>query len=377
MVPGEPSCWNRFPSGGGSDGAEGDVRLMTKRRLCIILLCIGLPVAAILSVLRWLNRDLYTVTVLPRFEMRVVVPCSINDRGQIVGFSHGRFCLWEQGADWRALGRASDHGLYINNAGQIAGTLDDPNGRGRAFLWDPAAGVRFIGTLGGADSQARAINNLGQIVGVSETSSGLDQAFFWDKTAGMRDLGLHDASAINDAGQVIVFSYGRALLVEAGRADNQGTEIPPVGKNYMSPVYGINNRGYVCSEDVNPARQRTYIFTWRRDGSIAWLFPRGDRTIYSAAFNDANQVAVSEAVPYPGWLARLTRRYLGPSRRSFVWTPQRGRVFLDRYVCEQSGDYFNVIDLNNKGCIIGTIHRDTGSIRDVVLLEPIPGRWGK
>jgi hypothetical protein len=92
------------------------------------------------------------------------------------------------------------------------------------------------------------------------------------------------------------------------------------------------------------------------------------------ALNDANQVVASDEVP-PGWLHRLTGRSFRHSRESFLWTRARGRVFLDGYVLDREGEYFHAIDLNNRGCIIGTVNWKTGEVRRAVLLEPIPERW--
>jgi hypothetical protein len=95
-----------------------------------------------------------------------------------------------------------------------------------------------------------------------------------------------------------------------------------------------------------------------------------------AALNDANEVAVCKEV-HTGWLERLTRRRFGPYKESFVWTREKGRVFLDGYVLDKRGEYLNITDTNNRGCIIGTVDWRTGGTRRAVLLEPIPKRWGK
>jgi probable HAF family extracellular repeat protein len=67
-----------------------------------------------------------------------------------------------------------------------------------------------LGALGGfAGSEAWAINNLDQVVGFSCTAAGEGHAFLWDPATGMRDLGsLGGAGSaaydINDAGQGVV-----------------------------------------------------------------------------------------------------------------------------------------------------------------------------
>jgi len=305
------------------------------------------------------------------------MPCSINDRGQVVGSCQGRFYLWERGKDWRELRGVSGRALHINNAGQIAGTIDDPNGARQAFLWDSVGGSRLLGTLGLANSEARALNNLGQVVGMSVTSSREQHAFIWDKTSGMRDLGPDYASTINDSGQVIVLSNGRYFLVETSRTGVAPTEIPTSKSYYGYRICCINNNGYVLSEALNPNKGRDCAFIWRPDRGIEWLFPLRGLKSHTAAFNDANQVAVSESVLNLDWFRRLKTRDLGAYRHSFLWTRQRGRVFLDKYVRDRGSDYFTITGLNSNGCIVGTVYRDAGSVFRAVLLEPIPERWGK
>ncbi len=123
---------------------------------------------------------------------------------------------------------------------------------------------------------------------------------------------------------------------------------------------------------------------------MEWLFPLDDPMpsgialnwgnaigmAHVAAMNDANQIAVC-GVAHSGRLERLTKRHFGPYLESFVWTRERGRVFLDGYVLDQRGEFFHIADLNNHGCIIGTVNWKTGDIRRAVLLEPIRERWGR
>jgi probable HAF family extracellular repeat protein len=113
----------------------------------------------------------------------------------------------------------------INDRGQVAGALNNPDGTYHASLWTPTSpngteGVMTdLGTLPGyTNSSATAINDRGQMVGESNNhdstgNGGVSHAFLYSGGV-MTDLGTLPgytggsfASAINDSGQVIGNSY--------------------------------------------------------------------------------------------------------------------------------------------------------------------------
>jgi probable HAF family extracellular repeat protein len=57
----------------------------------------------------------------------------------------------------------------INARGQMTGSYGTADGSQHAFLWDPVAGLRDLGTLGGSTSRGEAINANGQVTGYSAT----------------------------------------------------------------------------------------------------------------------------------------------------------------------------------------------------------------
>ena len=369
-----------------------------RRKRRIILMVLSVPVLAWLLIfaLNWHSR-LYHVTVLPKFNHRVVTPCAINDRGQIVGFCEGRFLLWEREARWRELGRSLDR-LYINNTGQIAGTVEDPNYRmqsslwdpktGRtirdpnysshAFLWDPNEGLTMVGTLGTGMSTTRALNNRGQIVGRCWSTPGGGGVFLWDEARGMRAIAEVDNSpqAMNDTGQIIACRGERMppqpVFWEPAEDGSVAETLLPSGA-----FCDLNNHGCVLGSAFNFDERKHYVFIWHQDRGVEWLFPLENQMARVAALNDANMVAVCEEV-HSGWLERLTGRHFGPYKESFVWTRERGRVFLDGYVLTRRGEHFDIRGLNNGGSIIGMVGLEGRSEgRRAVLLEPIPERWGR
>lgn len=337
---------------------------------------------------------LYTVTVLPKFRLRVVTPCSINDHGQIVGFCEGRFLLWERDSGWRELGRASVH-LHINNAGQIAGTVEDPNHLRQASLWDPKTGRTIddpnyssqaflwdpnegLIVLGNGTSTAQALNNRGQVVGRCWNIPGGPRVFLWSKTQGMNAVNSLDGSpqAMNDAGQIIACRGERMppqpVFWEPVEDGSVAETLLPSGA-----FCDLNNHGCVLGSAFNFDERKHYAFTWHQDRGVEWLFPLENQMARVVALNDANMVAVCEEV-HSSWLERLTGRRFGPYKESFVWTHERGRVFLDGYVLTRKGEHFDIHGLNNGGSIIGTVGLEGRSEgQRAVLLESMPERWGR
>jgi probable HAF family extracellular repeat protein len=107
-------------------------------------------------------------------------------------------------------------GIALNDLDQVVGTCSKGS-QSAGFIWERSSGLRPLGDLGGIRTTPLDINNLGQVVGYSETASGESHAFFWDDGT-MIDLGKLEGTTfsgawfINDAGQIIGRSEGRAVL---------------------------------------------------------------------------------------------------------------------------------------------------------------------
>lgn len=153
----------------------------------------------------------------------------------------------------------------INGAGQVAGVARTASGDRHAFLWDAAARMKDLGTLGGPSSEALGINAAGEVVGSADTAAGASHAFLWDAATGMKDLGtlagLPDsyADGINAAGQVVgeaAPSFGelRAFLYDHGAMVDLNTLL---GANLGAALTGavaINDSGQIVAstgEDVS------------------------------------------------------------------------------------------------------------------------------
>ncbi|MEW6440580.1 MAG: hypothetical protein AB1640_06530 [bacterium] len=162
---------------------------------------------------------------------------AINSLRQIVGFSNNEFsnykaCIWwdpDSTDPPQNLGNLTgepEHNsiaFCINDYTQVVGDSIGTNGLDRPMYWDPANGMRDLGTLGGGSGLARGINNGGAVVGSADNLDGLREGFIIRPNAAsprMRGLGglggsgefsgfatLSYAQGINGRGEVVGFAY--------------------------------------------------------------------------------------------------------------------------------------------------------------------------
>lgn len=212
----------------------------------------------------------------------------VSDAGEVVGgaesFAVERDVIWS----WdpahglqnlgRGLYRLGAEGYAVNDAGDIAGTMQTPTSIEHAFLMT-AAGTRDLGTLGGSWSSALAVNNRDQVVGESNPPhTPLEHAFLWTLGAGMRDLGTlgggqSTAFAVNDAGEVVgaaevPSNQSRAFRWQNGRM----TMLAGLG-GHESAALAVNDAGEVVGE----ARTETHEWhaaIWPASGGIIDLGAR-------------------------------------------------------------------------------------------------------
>lgn len=176
---------------------------------------------------------------------------AINDLGAVTGYDEtDRFLGFvSHNGSMKPLdiwGGGTTMAMGINNSGEIVGSADSPISDLHAYrLSNGIAGD--LGTLGGPASFANGINNSGDVVGWAYLDNYTAHAFLYN-AKGMNDLGTlsgngwdsSNATAINDAGQVVGYSGYRAFLYSKGvmRA------LPTYDDRKME-AYGINSQGDV------------------------------------------------------------------------------------------------------------------------------------
>jgi probable HAF family extracellular repeat protein len=281
--------------------------------------------------------------------------------------------------DLGSLGGFFSSAADLNQVGQVVGTADTADGSSRAFLWENGTMID-LGTLGGRHSSAAGINDLGQVIGYAnlpgDTSS---HAFLVAPQGGvwfrdndldgrndfMIDLGTlngsdyADARDINNAGQVVGSSAGRAFLWDVV---NGITDLGvPLGASYAY-ASGINESGQVTGtatyEDPLSGYQ-SFAFLWDAAHGMTVLGAGPTYTNSQAAtLNDVGQV-----VGYQ-WNGAA---FIDPA---FLWTPDSPNgltgSFTDLGMLPGAIDS-NAAAVNNAGQVVGT----STMVESVYVCDPV------
>ena len=179
----------------------------------------------------------YSITLLGTLGGEWSTADRINNHGEVVGstsLSNGaqRAFYWTAATGMIDLNSLVDPtselalvgAAEINLSGQIAGSLDLPNGEVRACrvtLPPPGSGqfavVEVLGTLGGSFSTAYGINARGDVIGTSTDSSGRHFNFLYTDEGGMTSIpGIERGLRITDFGQIGGHYNGRAVRYTPG-----------------------------------------------------------------------------------------------------------------------------------------------------------------
>jgi probable HAF family extracellular repeat protein len=195
--------------------------------------------------------------------------------GQLTSPAHA--VLWQNGTtlDLGTLYGGVSTAVGINNEGLVVGQAG-----AHAFVWSATAGMHDLGTLDGltgGTAGATAINDRGQIVGFSYSYHlGTTHAVAFTHQ-GVIDLGTpggeSEAHALNNLGQVVGSSQGGAFLTDlnGGPMVNLNTLIPPESGWTLGTADGINDAGQIVGTGQLPGNNivHAYLLTPQDNSVIA------------------------------------------------------------------------------------------------------------
>jgi len=179
---------------------------------------------------------------------------AINGSGEVVGSNGAAFAVVNGQVQSLATlaGIVWSAAYGINNAGEIVGDGELPNGTFRGLVWSPGGGVELLGTLGGTSSDATDVNGSGEVVGFASLADGYDNAFSITGGGAMKDLGTLGGNSyaygINASGEIVGYSYladgdMHAFLYDDGSMLDLNALLPANSGWVLEEAFGINNAG--------------------------------------------------------------------------------------------------------------------------------------
>ncbi len=202
---------------------------------------------------------------------------AVNNQGLVAGNTvtqtDNQLLLWQDGSLSQTISITGGLGWAngLNDQGQMAGHIDDGQGKSLAFRWEKGA-FKNLGTLGGSSAAAQDINNPGQIVGGASTTGDLaTHAFLWEAET-MSDLGtLEDvptatsrANGINDLGIVVGQAQAggaeHAVLWQDGQIVDLNSFLPADSEwDVLRTAVSINEKGWIVGTGVIAGSERAFL----------------------------------------------------------------------------------------------------------------------
>lgn len=252
----------------------------------------------------------------------VTTASSVNDQGRVVGYyelptkgygyseQNGVYTTLSVPGQVQYMGGA---GIGINNAGQIALSLDD----GEGLVIQPDGTQTILNVPGSDATFATGINNAGQVVGYAEflaSPNPHENLFLWQNGVftlyDPPDGGFGSALGINNAGQVVGTYYDHSDILHGFIWQNgvySDLEVP--GALHTYPV-GINDLGQVVGHYLDGTD--SYLFE-EENGQFDKLVLKGGVGVGADGINN---------------LGQITGYYVGASQTHGFLTPEPSSLAL-------------------------------------------------
>ncbi len=251
----------------------------------------------------------------------------LNNLGTVVGESNDasqphpvyRSFVWTAARGMRALpGPAGGMARAINDRNQVVGDIPDPRITARAVRWDPGGRIRTLGPAPLSLSEARDINELGMAAGFADVAGGSIHAMLWDASGRQIDLGTMGGT--------------------------------------RGFTFFVNRWGAAVGISDTPGDEHEAAFYWSPRGGRVPIGAQDTGFRLVTALNDRGDVSGNTLLP-SGYAA-------------YFWTRSRGMTLLPG----GGAGYTDVLDLNNRGEMVGQVDRagmGTRAVRWPGLRPPI------
>ncbi len=236
------------------------------------------------------------------------IPEAINDAGQAAGYiqnpnNQNDAMFYSNGAvqDLGTFGNYSAVGSSINASGQIAITTNDSNYQNLyGYVYDATTGTsQYIRPLGPGGSVS-GINNAGQVVG--ELLTGGSWHDFTYQNGTFTDIGsfglsyANSAPHINNLGQIAGTAYGYPLGSAAFICNFNGTNAVNLGNfaggQNPTTIYGLNDSGVVVGAQTstsNSGENQAFIYQNGKMTNLNSLLPNSTLSL-ATGINAAGEV---------------------------------------------------------------------------------------
>jgi len=278
----------------------------------------------------------------------------INERGQVVGWSYTNsvpspFCsglgfalttgtfIWDKKngmQDIGTLGGTCTVAWDLNNRGRVVGEssqLGDPTNV--AFVWDRETGITELTTAGYGG--AFAVNDAGEIAGYGQAPDGQTSAILWRKTGGTWHttyLGrLHSGDcaegvSINASGQVVGVSGPNGcsttlpfLWEDGGPMVDLNKLVPANSGTQLTEAVQINNRGEIAAQGPDASGNNHAVLLIPCDEN----HPGVEGCDYSMVDAETLQQSAAPATHHPAAGIPRNRMHAGMLNRFFSRSAQQ------------------------------------------------------